>query len=574
MRTLSAVLLFSLVCLAACAKTDNRYPYRWVYASNGLRSDDDVSKVKDIIQTSADHGLNGVLFSCGADRLDMQPPEFIDRLTDIKKFAEERGVEIIPSIFSIGYGGTTLAHDRNLAEGLPVTDALFVVKGGEAVFTPDSPEGLKNGSFEKVEGDKVADFDYQGDTEGKVFADKETVKDGKVSVRFESAPDTLDEDEHHERIALSQTFAVKPGRTYRVSAWLKTEGLDESRPFSSGNVRIKTYAAEDNHQLEWININAPKGGDWQQVNLGFNSLGYDKVKIVLGPSGESAGKFWLDGLEVREVGLVNVLRRPGCPLVVKSDKDGTLYEEGKDFAEVSDPGLNFDWDHDCPTIKLAEGGAIKDGERLRVSYYHGTHVYDSQVTICMSEPKNYEIWRDNARLMKEKFGFKKYFFHMDEIRAGGTCAACKARNLPMAEILGDCITKAHEIIREVEPEAEIFIWSDMIDPNHNASNKRPYYYHVPENYYGSWEHIPKDLIVACWWYEMREKSLAHFSGLGYRTIGASYYDGDDLENIKGWLESLSKTPGASGIIYTTWLSKYALLPDFGDLVSKAERPKL
>ncbi len=574
MRTMSVMLLLCLVALAACGKTDNRYPYRWVYASSGLRNDEDAQKVKDIIQTAAGHGLNGILLSCGADRLDMQPPEYVTRLTDLKTFAEQRGVEIVPSIFSIGYGGTTLAHDRNLAEGLPVTDALFVVKGAEAVFTPDSPAGLINGSFEKNDGTKAAGFEYQGDTEGKVFVDKETVKDGKVSVRFESAPDTLDEDERQDRAALSQTFEVKPGRTYRVSAWIKTEGLDESRPFSSGNVRIKTYAAADNHQLEWININAPAGGDWFQVNLGFNSLGYDKVKIVLGPSGESAGKFWIDGLEVREVGLVNVLRRPGCPLVVKSDKDGKVYEEGRDFEGISDPNLNFDWDHDCPVIKLVQGGGIKEGERLRVSYYHGTHVYDSQVTICMSEPKTYEIWRENARLMKEKFGFKKYFFHMDEIRAGGTCAACKARALPIHQILGDCITKAHGIIREVEPEAEIFIWSDMIDPNHNAGDKRSYYYHVPENYYGSWNYIPKDLVIACWWYDMREKSLAHFSGLGYRTIGASYYDGDDLENIKGWLETLGKTPGASGIIYTTWLAKYDLLPGFGDLVAKAERPKL
>jgi hypothetical protein len=38
-------------------------------------------------------------------------------------------------------------------------------------------------------------------------------------------------------------------------------------------------------------------------------------------------------------------------------------------------------------------------------------------------------------------------------------------------------------------------------------------------------------------------------------------------NPRGWLEELAKTPNAQGIMYTTWRNKYALLPDFGKLVS-------
>jgi hypothetical protein len=577
-RRVAAVTVISLLTVATYlpadgGQPDDRYPYRWVYASSGLRSDEDVAGLRQIIQTAGDHGLNGMLLSCGADRLDLQPSDFLARLAGLKNFAAQRGVEIIPSIFSIGYGGSLMAHNRNLAEGLPAEGALFVADAAEASFKPDSPPGLKNGSFEEHDGARAGGFEYGRESGQAVLTDTSVVKDGKASLRFEPAANRLKEDEDPTRLSVSQVFEVKPHRTYRVSAWLRTEGLDPSKPFGSGNIRIKTYAAADNRQLEWININAPARGDWFHADLGFNSLGYDRVRIVLGPSPGAAGRFWVDGLEVREVGLVNVLRRPGTPLTVKRENDGMLCEEGKDFAEISDPGLNFKWDHDGPAIRLIAGGRIRTGDRLRVSYYHGTHVYDSQVTVCMSEPQVYQIWRENARLMKEKLGFKKYFLHMDEIRAGGTCAACKARGLPMHQILGDCITKAHSILKEAEPGAEVFIWSDMIDPNHNASQKRPYYYHVPENYYGSWKYIPKDLVVACWWYEMRDKSLAQFSSLGYRTIGASYYDGDDLENIKGWLESLGRTPGASGIMYTTWLRKYALLPGFGDLVSKSDRPK-
>ena len=40
-----------------------------------------------------------------------------------------------------------------------------------------------------------------------------------------------------------------------------------------------------------------------------------------------------------------------------------------------------------------------------------------------------------------------------------------------------------------------------------------------------------------------------------------------LEGSRAWLQALRKTPGAYGIMYTTWEGRYGLLPDFGDLVS-------
>ena len=71
----------------------------------------------------------------------------------------------------------------------------------------------------------------------------------------------------------------------------------------------------------------------------------------------------------------------------------------------------------------------------------------------------------------------------------------------------------------------------------------------------------------CWYYAKRAESLAHFSGLGFRTLAGAYYDGDTLDNPRGWLEALDGTPGAAGIMYTTWQNKYGLLAEFGDLVS-------
>jgi hypothetical protein len=148
---------------------------------------------------------------------------------------------------------------------------------------------------------------------------------------------------------------------------------------------------------------------------------------------------------------------------------------------------------------------------------------------------------------------------------GGFCEACQRRHLSMAQILGDCVTRQHDIIRAANPKAEVYVWSDMFDPNHNAKEK---YFLINGSFDGTWKYLPKDMVIGCWYYEKRDQSLDFFSKLGYPTLGAAYYDADDLENPKGWLESLNRTRGAVGIMYTTWENKYQLLPAFGDLVAK------
>lgn len=134
----------------------------------------------------------------------------------------------------------------------------------------------------------------------------------------------------------------------------------------------------------------------------------------------------------------------------------------------------------------------------------------------------------------------------------------------MAEILGDCITRQHAIFKAIDPEMEVMIWSDMLDPAHNAHGN---YYGVVGDFTGSWKYVPKDLTMMCWYHKIRDTSLAFFSAQGFRTFGAAYYDADDLVGCAEWLKSLGNTPNAQGIMYTTWEKKYRLLSDFGDLVS-------
>ena len=546
------VLAFAGLTIVCSTALGEEYPHRWVYIARGLHKDQDVGDIRRIVRTASEHGLNGMVLAGGLDRLDLQPPHYFERLGAVKQVCAEHEVEIIPLIFSAGYGGSVLAHDRNLAAGIPVRGARYLVDGSQATFQSDASIEIPGGDFEQHEGNRLLGCRFH-DKPGEIsFIDTEVFHQGKASLRFEN----LDQSPHgHGRVMFE--VPVRPQSAYRLTCWVKTDQLEPA-----GCFRIQVLT-EDRALAPW-DPKVPSTTDWTQLTLGFNSLQHEKVRIYAGAWGGRAGRFWVDDLRIEEVGPVNLLRRPGTPVVVRDEKTGQVYEEGRDFEPVTDSRLTFRFDHPAPPIRLLPNSRIRDGRTLRLDGYQGMAVNRGQVSVCLSEPKLYEIWRKQAELIHRHLAPSRYLLSMDEIRTGGSCEACKSRNLSMAEILGDCITRQVEILRSVNSEAEVFIWSDMLDPNHNAHGD---YYLVEGDFAGSWKHVPKDLVIVCWYYDKRQPSLRHFSNLGFKTLAGAYYDGDTLDNPRGWLEALGQTSGAVGIMYTTWQNKYDLLAPFGDLVS-------
>jgi hypothetical protein len=63
------------------------------------------------------------------------------------------------------------------------------------------------------------------------------------------------------------------------------------------------------------------------------------------------------------------------------------------------------------------------------------------------------------------------------------------------------------------------------------------------------------VIVANWYFDRREESLAWFASRGHRQICAAYYD-KMPERARDWLESARKTKGVIGIMYTSWYDRY------------------
>lgn len=555
--TLRAFLVsFAMACIALvphCAAAANSYPDRfvWVFGWN-LNRDEDATEIARLLDQAGSHGINGAVVSFGLDTLCKKTPDYFRRLNEVQQAGAKNHIEIIPSLFSVGYGGGSLAHNRNLAEGLPVRDGIFAVRGAEARYVPDGDAGIVNGGFEEFTGNKLKGFGFH-DQPGEIsFVDTQVKHGGKASLRLEN----FTANEHgHGRVM--QQLRLKPYRCYRLSVWVKTEGVQPASAFQVSLLAGKRSLAPRTFKI-------PATSDWRKITTLFNSKEFTTVNLYAGLWGGKAGKLWFDDWSIEEVGPINVLHRPGTPVTVKSEDGATTYTEGKDFATLTDPDYSpARVDRAAPPLKLLPGSRIKDGARLKVSWYHSMVVHDSQITVCMAEPELYDIYDHEAKLLAEKLHPRRILLNMDEIRMGGTCHACQGRN--MGELLGECVTKQTQILRRHNPGAQIYIWSDMFDPNHNAHGD---YYLVEGDYTGSWKHVPKDLIMAVWGGKPRGKSLGFLAEQGFSILVSCYYDANDLKEVQGWVDLAQKTPNVRGVMYTPWEKKYSLLPAFGDLITQ------
>jgi len=461
------------------------------------------------------------------------------KAAEFKRAAKENNLRLVAMVM----GG---AHDRNYYEGFLSQDALFVVSGAAASHQPDNPTRVANGGFEDANGNHFNGWSFQ-DAEGtSTFADHDVTHGGKTSLRMENVGQNPGQ---HCRIM--QTVQLKPHRQYRMSFWVKTQDL-------AGGLspEVKLLAPDGDNGISWQSFHCDATQDWTHYDLVFNSLDYTTGLLYLGTWGGTTGKFWWDDFQIDEIGLVNVLRRPGCPLTVHSE-DGTEYEEERDYHKIVDPVLN-PWQayHDPPVIRLTSDSRIKDAERLRVSYYHPVIVYEDRINNCLSEPRIFQDWETEVKTANDLYHPDAFFMQHDEIREMNQCAACQAMHMTPGELLAWNIQKAATIIRGIRPDAQIWVWSDMFDPYHNAKEKG--YYLVNGSLTGSWKGLDKGIGIVNWNGGGLEKDCQFFAGMGLRQVLSGYYDGDnDGAGIANWETKAAGIPGIVGEMYTTWEDNYA-----------------
>jgi hypothetical protein len=524
----------------------------WVFGWN-LEKDSDVPEVVRVLDAAGQHGCNGAVLSAGLDSLSQKSPDYFRRLEQVQQACERNHLELIPAFFSIGYGGGFLAHNPNLAEGVPVEDAPFLVRNGQGQLEDSHSVSIVNGGFEDFSGNNFKGYNFH-DQPGEVsFVDTQVKHGGGASLRMEHFTANP---YGHGRVM--QEVQLQPSRCYRLTLWVKTEGLQPA------NVFRMMALAENDRELAPREFHLPSTTDWTKISMLFNSLDLEKVRLYAGVWGGKGGKFWLDDWSLEQIGPVNVLHRPGTPVTARSGDGATAYQEGVDYAPLGNSQLHLWRDTDEPApLKILPGAHIHEGDRLRVSWYHSMLINDSQVTVCMAEPEIYDIFDRETQLLAQHLHPRRVLLNMDEVRMGGTCRACAGRD--MGELLGQCVTRQADILRRHLPQVQIYLWADMFDPNHNGHG---HYYLVRGDFTGSWKHVPKDLVMAVWGGEPEPKSVRFFSEQGFPMLLACYYDADNLDDVRGWLKLARATPGVRGLMYTPWEKKYSLLPEFGDLLKK------
>ena len=117
-----------------------------------------------------------------------------------------------------------------------------------------------------------------------------------------------------------------------------------------------------------------------------------------------------------------------------------------------------------------------------------------------------------------------------------------------------------EVVRGINPQAKLCVWSDMFDPHHNARDK---FYLVQGNLAGSWDGLPDGMIVVNWNHGQAVKSLPFFGDQGFKQVLAGYYDSDP-QRIRDWLNLGGNTRGVSGVMYTTWTGNFDHLEAFAE----------
>ncbi len=545
---------------AVYAQGDDRpkYQRRWVWVMTNLLVDKEVDRVVALIKRSAAAGYNGIVISdYKMNFLDRMPSHYFVHAERVKTAAREANVELIPGVFSVGYSNGLLSHDPNYAEGMRVENAPFVLKGNEAVLASE-PSALRNGGLEETRGHQFAGFGFQ-DEPGKVtFADHDVVREGKTSCRMENLGLSYNK-------RLIQPVNVRPHACYRLSCWVKTRDLQETGAF-----RLMAIGASG-RQLSFQEGGLEATKDWTKIEVVFNSQDESKVNLYAGLWGAKSGTLWIDDLRFEELGLVNVLRRPGCPFLVKSADGATTYTEGDDFEPVRDPNLGqlpwpgeYEFNHPTPAIKLTKTSRIKPGDRLKVSWYHPVLTLSGYAACCLSEPKIYSILEDQAKRVESLFHPKTIFMQHDELRVVNWCAACQTRKLTPGALLADNVRRCQEILKKSSPNATQIIWSDMFDPTHNAV-KGPYYL-VNGSLEGSWNGLQPSTMIANWNGGKARASLEFFAKRGHSQIIAGYYDSDD--NFNTWDTAASGLPGVIGFMYTTWQQRYVDLERYGRKIQR------
>ncbi len=565
LRGLSA-LVAALCCLQLVTADPGSFKRRWFYLATNLQVKKNADDAERLLERAAKVGYNGVVLAdYKLNILDRVIADYFKHAKSFRAKAESLGIEIIPAVMPFGYSDGILAHNPNLAEGVPVREMQLVRRGNELVCKEQADLLAGIGSIEKHAGNKVSGWDMQDGPGNASIVDRTIKHSGDASLRFNSPKAGQQGDDSNGNCRLATKLKVTPFHQYVLSVWLKCDGVAPA-----GDIRM--FVMNDSGRvLSHSYVQAKADQDWTEHHVVFNSLDHSSLRVYVGCWGMSSGTFWVDDLTCKLAPLVNLVRREACPLTLTS-ADGRQLVEGKDFNQVTDPEMgNQPWEgsyevyHSVPAISVPAESRIADGDIVSLSYFHTLLVHENQVAASLDDPAVFSIIKKQLQQVDELFQPKTYFLAHDEIRLANHSPALSSKSKSAGQVLADNVRQCVALVRERSPNAELIIWSDMFDPHHNAVDQ---FYLVKDSLSGSWEGLPKEMAICNWNHGKASDSLKFFAGRGHAQVLAGYYD-EPIQKIVPWLAEARKLDQqgiVNGVMYTTWRNNFSDLEAFANLV--------
>jgi len=597
-RWMTAAVLLGFIFTVQGRARQAGFPQKWIMAyGKGIVEREDAEDFIEFLRQAKDLGYTHVFFDEVYNQtLRAMPPKYFEHIAMVRDAAREIGITIVPGIFNVGYSWRVIWYDDNLAAGIPARDVPFVVRGKTASPDPSAVPVVENGGFEADEAGALAGWQVDEGVQDCVSADFEAPHGGMSSLKMSNF-EALPRDEHGRvgSCSVTQTLAVEPFKYYRLTIWRRTSGLEASGSSvniapSDGKRRRLCYTNfEINPEADWENFVTPDS-EWKQFQLTFNTLESTSIDVSVGVWRARRGAIWWDDLKIEPAGLANLLRGKTKPFVVKSADGSTVYEEGRDYMYAADvlmgkspmpawlsylpPGGSFDVWHPGPDIRLTPKSRISDGETILVSYFHPHIIYGHQVVGSLTDPKVFKVFEEQMKYMVKYWNAPAYFMGYDEIRVAAWEEQPGGTNYKAGELLAQHISKAVAIAKKYAPDAQLYVWSDMFDPFHNARKHEDShgYYLCNGDFYGSWEGLPSEVGIIKWGGGGRD-CLKFFADRGHRIIIST----GGPRGVYGWRRAAEGIDNVEGFMYANWHKDYSGLADFmkaieGPLPPEEETP--
>ena len=494
-------LLTALALAAGCGKLaagDAATRECWVWQRNRLTNDGDYAKATNIVARAAKAGYNAMVLSAGEDTY--WQAERRERVRRLDGYMKSLGMELIPCIWSMGYGGTVTYVDADTIESTPNRGLRFKVNGTAAKFVPDT-----------------------------------------VETGFEGRTLT-------NSLSLKLTGKVKPYRTYVFKCRCRTEKIDPVKYYAvRGNIY---HGVKKEQELYDFPVTATQ--DWKWYYWEFNTYSTDELTLAvyINRSHMTSGTCWFDSLSVEERPFTRChTTEDGMKPVVRSAATGRTYVAGKDYRPF--PKTKSVHDAKPIAVELLPGSAISDGEELLVDCHVPAIEGAKQFSVCPSASALKAYRRKTARDIDTLFHPRRWFFTVDEWRVANRCDKCRARQVSPGQLMGESVAEMAAIVREVNPQAEVCAWADMFCPLENAG-RNPYYC-VDGSIVDSWKYVPKDLIMVPWMNGRKDvESTNWLMEHGFRCIAGGYYNYPDLSRDITWRDGCKGNPKFLGMMFTTW----------------------